>query len=383
MRRSLLTLSVVALVVSLAVRGARAADDDDPMVGGTGKKVSEFAKVLGEDKNPKRRMSALVVLEIAGPRPRVVLPSICKTLLSDEDAEVRVAAAQTLERMYPKADEAKLDLREVIESLRTALAGDKADKDERVREAAARALGQAARVQPIDARRAVPELVAALKDKPSIQKEAAASLDLLGPDADKALPDMAELFKDKTADPYARSSAAAFLGRIGSPDDAVILMTEVLTKEPDANVRVRRAALEVLGRCGRTAQSAAPLLARCLKDKDAEVRIAAAAALAQIGPDAKIALAGLREALKDENKFVRCQAMEALGRLGSDAVEAIPDLIEALKTEKVLDARVAAIKALGELGPLAKDAVGPLSDAAKSTQTAVRDAANDALKKIQ
>ncbi len=358
----------------------RAADENDPIVPGTTRKVSEWVKVLEGDKNPKVRQRVLVALEIVGPRPRQVLPALCQAVAKDEDAEVRLGAVLVIDRMNAAAAEAKIDPEPVIECLATAAAGEKADKDERVRAASATALGR----MGFPARIAVPALALALKDKQAaVQKAAAEAIDRMGEDADKAVPAMTELVKERGADVLARCSAASFLGRVADNDVAVPVLTAVLKNEPAAPARLKRTVLEMLGRSGKGAEQAVPQMAEALLDKDTDVRIAAGAALTQVGPGARIAMPALRRALKDSDKYVRAQVVEVLGKLGHDAADAVPDLIECLKNEKIVDVRVAAIKALGELGPDAKDAIELLSAAARSTQPGIREAAEAALKKIR
>jgi HEAT repeat protein len=358
----------------------RAADDNDPIVPGTSRKVSEWVKVLESEQNPKVRQRVLVALEIVGPRPRLVLPALCQAVAKDPDADVRLGAVLTMDRMRVAAEEAKIDPQALIECLATATAGEKADKDERVRAAAATALGR----MGFPARIAVPALALALKDKQTIvQKAASEGIDRLGEDADKAAPAMADLLKERGANVLARCSAASFLARVADNDVAVPALSAVLKGEPTAPARLKRTVLEMLGTCGKAAADAVPLMAESLQDKDVEVRIAAGAALTQVGGAARIALPALRRSLKDPDKYVRAQVVEVLGKLGHDAAEAVPDLIECLKTEKIVDVRVAVMKALGEFGPDAKDAVELLTAAARSTQPGIREAAESALKKIR
>jgi HEAT repeat protein len=127
-----------------------------------------------------------------------------------------------------------------------------------------------------------------------------------------------------------------------------------------------------------------PALAAALKDKqNLEVRRAAANALGQVGPGAAKALPELRVAVKDEDKFVRCHAMRAIGGLGKDGADAVPEVIRCLKEDSNTEARVAAIEALGSLGLNVAEAVDALTAASRSSQTAIRDAALEALRKIQ
>ncbi len=117
----------------------------------------------------------------------------------------------------------------------------------------------------------------------------------------------------------------------------------------------RRRCAVVLGTVGADARSAAPSLARVLKDdNDTDARREAARALAAIG--AHSAIPALTKALKDEAAPVRMAAAEALIALGADAEPILPVLTKAL-TAKRPEEQQAAARLLGELGPEAVSAL--------------------------
>jgi len=58
-------------------------------------------------------------------------------------------------------------------------------------------------------------------------------------------------------------------------------------------------------------------------------------------------------------------------------------LIRLLKDDDVAEVRIAVIQVLGEFGSDAKDAVDALSIASRDGRPAIREAAADALKKVQ
>jgi HEAT repeat protein len=75
--------------------------------------------------------------------------------------------------------------------------------------------------------------------------------------------------------------------------------------------------------------------------------------------------------------------LHVLGGLPQDAARVVPLLLDGMK-DQLLDVRLAAIEAFARLGPEAKDAIPVLTAAAKNdSQGVVRDAAAEALKKIQ
>jgi HEAT repeat protein len=353
-----------------------AADDRDPSV--AGKKASEWLTILRTDKEARKRRGVLIVLEIFGPAAPGVLPGVHKSLREDEDETIRVASAQLLGRMANKARDLKVDLGDSVDALTASLKSDKSDK---VREAAARALGE----MGTDARFSVATLAGALKDKSLATREAAAaSLGKLGPDAASALTELLETAKDKSADRLTRAHAAFALGRLGGEvADKTVPALGAFLSETDSPPEVRKAAAEALGRLAGNAKNAVPALAAALKDKQLDVRRAAAVALDLMGTDAKPAFATLKQAARDEDKSVRAQVAHALGNLGKEMpAEVVPVLVDRLQ-DTVLDVRVAAALALGFIGPEAKAAVPALTGAARDGLAPLREAAGEALKKIQ
>ena len=142
-------------------------------------------------------------------------------------------------------------------------------EDARIRQAAARALGQN------EDSRAVKPLIAALEDTVAPVKEvAAASLGKIG-DPQAVVPLLALLKKESAAQ---RRCAAEALGEIGDPR-AVEPLIGVLR---DTCCRVRIAATKALGEIG-DPRAVEPLVA-ALGDGDTCIRLAAASALSKIGP---------------------------------------------------------------------------------------------------
>ena len=377
MHRDSCTLALLFLLFVSILEPLRAAEDPDPTVPGTGQKVSYWVTTLKESKELRLRRAALIAFEIAGPAPRGVLAAINQALKSDPEESIRMESAKLLGRLYAKAKDAKMELTPTIESLTEAL--DK-DKSNRVREAAAMALGKAGP----DARWAVPVLAKALKEpNESLRREVAESLGRLGPEAHQARVELADLLKDKQSDRISRSSAAFALGQLGAFDAAtsVPVLSESLN-DNGTPAEVRKAAAEALGVLGPDARAAAVHLGAALKDKNLDVRRAAAVALDRLGKEAKPAFAAMKEALRDEDRAVRSQVIHALGNVGRETPEVVPLLIDATQ-DKVTEVRLTAIYALAAVGPAAKAAIPVLTNASRDGQPALRDAATEALKKIQ
>ena len=151
------------------------------------------------------------------------------------------------------------------------------DEDERVRIAAARALGKIGLA-------AVPALTQLLTDKDEgVQMVAATLLGKIGPDAMTAVPALTQLLKDNNK--WVRMNAALALGEIGhEAKTATPALMELLQEN---NGTVRQAAAWALGKIGPEAKSAVPALMQLLTDKDERVRVAASQALDEIDKDKK------------------------------------------------------------------------------------------------
>src|SRR5262249_54505108 len=186
-----------------------------------------------------------------------------------------------------------VDPRTAIEALAEAL---KTDKSADVREAAATALGEVARVRT-DLRAAVPGLTAAVKDdEPAVRAAAAQTLGRLGNDATPAGPARVGLLQDRQGDRFARSRAALGPGKVGGADTRVLAALAEVLGDAEAPKGVREDAARGLGQLRERAAPATAALARLLQDRDVELRRAAAGALGQIGPGAKDALPLLKAA---------------------------------------------------------------------------------------
>jgi HEAT repeat protein len=184
----------------------------------------------------------------------------------------------------------------------------------------------------------------------------------------------------KSRDVEARRKAATALAEAGS--EAQPAIPALITALKDQDLYVRRFAAQALGKIGPDAKSAVPALGKALKDDKKQVAEAAAEALGKI----RIAATGpLADAVKDKGNesAVRRKAVEALGVMGPAAKSAVSVLTDALKDREI---QVDAATALGEIGPDAKPAIPALTAATKlkgGKNKAFRQAATDALKRIQ
>jgi HEAT repeat protein len=160
------------------------------------------------------------------------------------------------------------------------------------------------------------------------------------------------------------------------------VLSRALTDDPAKEVR--EVAADVLGQYGSKASSAAEALTRALKDKEAGVRRRAIVTLGKIGPEGRQGVPALREIVKSESdKQVVTYAIRTLGALGKEARDAVPELVAKCRVEVSLEVRLAAIEELGHIGTDAKEAIPALTIATKDGRTDVREAATEALKRIQ
>lgn len=228
--------------------------------------------------------------------------------------------------------------------------------------------------------------------------------------------------------PGVRRSAAVSLVALGAA--AVGPVTKALD-----DPRQRGVAIEILSELGPLAEPALPELIGDLSDADPEIRSDAAFAIGSIGPDAADAVPALTKLLDDHPKhppesgedgaggkravpgFIAAYALGKIGAAAKPAVErlhglvdgedpfmatvaawaglriepgnkelytkAIPLLTKALKSERDL-ARLEAAGALGDIGRPAAEAIPSLEMVAEDDPVAaVREAAEEALRRIR
>jgi HEAT repeat protein len=393
MLRWWMALGLMILSLTAGAPARASIEDEEPVV--QGRKLSEWVTMLKTDKDENRRRASLIAIKIIATKletAKTVAP-VLAAAREDASDRVRKAATQTLgdmalsardylkrlDREKKKGEIADATLKQALDALTDKL---RDDKSADVRQTAAESLGRLG----TDGRSATDALTTALKDKTEAVRAAAAeALGRIGPDAKSAAPALVETLRDTKAERSVRLFAAYALGRIdpAPPNLAVAALGEVL-QDTGTPGEVRKATADSLGLLGKAAEDAVPALAEALVDaKNVELRRAAAVALEQIGPPAVKALPKLRQATHDEDKFVRGHAAHALSAIGKDAADAIPDLVRLVKDDAVTDVRVAAAEALGIVGVRTPDAVDALTTASRSSQTVLREAAAEALKKLE
>jgi HEAT repeat protein len=395
-KRAFLLLFLAPLML-VAVRGAVRADEDDPEL--KGHKASEYIALmqkLAADKpasdqervrNLEKRRAILDALEVLGPKAPRILQAVNKAIHDDPESDIRESAARWLGRVAQKIKDQEIDARDSIDALVTAL---KTDKSVKVREGACVALDALAKAR-VDIGQALATLIATLKDQaPEPRAAAAHALGRLRGTAKEAVPLLREILRDPKGDVFGRRESALALVKIAPADpDILTTLTETLGAK-DTPSEVREEVARVLGLLGEKAAPAIPVLAVALHDKKSlDVRRAAAAALDQVGPEVKSVLPALLEAIddkdRDRDKAVRCLVIHTIGGLGKDGAEATEQLIKCAKDSNQ-EVRLAAIHALRSIGPdaaRAKDLIPLLTALTTDPQADIREAAIEALKKVQ
>jgi HEAT repeat protein len=344
------------------------ADDESVL----GKTRSQWLELLKSGKQTKLRRAALIALEVLGPKTAGVTDGIIEALDKDADAEVRRDAAQTLARMGA-------DAKGAVDALADAL---KKDKDGSVREASARGLGRLA--AQVDTQTFI--LAGALTDADAGTRAAAAeTLNALGDKARIALPQLLKVLADKKADAIPREYAARIMGRLDSETKTTVPALAAVCVDKQAPLKVRETAVDALARLGTAAEETAEPLARIVQAKDEKpaLRRSAVVALGKIGIKAALGWPALQNALRDNDNGLRYQAIRLAGALAKDDKAIVPALADSALKDENVENRLAAIQELGQLGNLAVAAVPTLNQLTSDSRGSIRNAAQDALKKIK
>lgn len=250
------------------------------------------------------------------------------------------------------------------------------DGDENVRRAAIRVIGEKGRA----AGPAVARLITALKDEEwRVRSCAHWALKRVEPES---LPENVFQKTDQIDEdsPVSRQTA----GLLRELLDRYIAIKRGARLDRDAealvakafgyrDIDVRNLALAVLTAATDKLPS---VVLRALKSPDVLSRMTAAKALRKIG-NAEV-LTELIAAVDDDDWFVRSYVIEAIAELGAQAENAVPKLIDVLQSSDI--ARSLAAWALGKIGDPA--ALGPLNAAKNDRNAAVREAAENAARRI-
>ncbi len=284
--------------------------------------VPALVRALGDAEEDVRE-SAANALSRVGSKARAAVPALV-VALGDSVWSVRREAANALARVDPEP-------REAMPALIKAMRG---DTQPEVRAAAATAIVGVAHTTP-DRRRAVLDLIVALKDKDSkVLKAACSALGALGSDARDAVgPLVNVLLKDP--DRHARSWAADALGEIGPAARAAVPSLIAALDEPDP--WLRRIAAEALGKTGSATEDVISALIITLRDPAEIARQGAVSAMVDLAE--RSARAGDYTAIGPLKRA--CSALES-DDAGTEAIEALEHFepaLDSLESSKRADWR--------------------------------------------
>lgn len=265
--------------------------------------VPTLAKQLGDARlRTDERLALLQAVAGIGKLAKGAIPPVA-ALLGDKDSAIRVAAAETLGKVGSMDPDAVKKL-----------SGTLTDSHGVVRIAGLKALAG------VGGKASVPD-IKRLQDSttdPTMKVRAAAALVALGAEEDANLAVVMAALKDRTpAGKAARLTAIEAVDVIGPKAKPAIpeLVVALKDKTPVARKdgeQMRARAARALGRLG--AREAIPPLTEMLRDPDRGARRAAADALGMIGPDAVVAAARLRDLARND-PAVADAAQAALDRI--------------------------------------------------------------------
>jgi HEAT repeat protein len=282
--------------------------------------------------------------------------------LSDDDAGVRAAAAQSLAALvyqlnHPPAAPVASDLLERrIDVAIRGLVPLLSDRDTSVRSAAATSLGMmAGRPSP---GRPAPDQLAALRDGSNAVRRQAARM--IHGSSDMTLPpELVSALQDESAE--VRAAAARALARFGMDLDPVIPALLAMLERDETTVQ--KACAEALEAAWPTTPALVPTLMEFLECRDRGARFHAAQLLGRIGPEANAAIPALirvlKEPLGESYRDPARGAARALGLMGPSP-KATAALIEVISPEQV-ESNLAAYQKVPPTLPATRDGPADLA----------------------
>ncbi len=174
------------------------------------------------------------------------------------------------------------------------------------------------------------------------------------PDAAKAQPDLVKLLSDEAAEVrLAVGEAVAMMG----PDAAVLAADVGRALGKEKNDAVRAQYLDTLATLGPAAKAAIGGLAAIVdgkvEDASSSERVRAAEVAVAVDPQSKELADALLVAVGSDDVAVRQAAVTAIGRLDPPPPQALARLMRVATGDKMLGARLRALRALAEAGPKA------------------------------
>ncbi len=204
----------------------------------------------------------------------------------------------------------------------------------------------------------VPQLLAALEERPQLQPVVSTTLASFGDAARDAIMECTT-----HGQAIVRHAACAALENF-APSPAVMAALRQLLEDADDGVRAK--AVEVAGRIEHPSTEVRTRVVGALQDSSPRVRAACLRILPTLGLQRQEMESLLRESIDDPDASVRLSAVIAAGSSG--AIAALVDVLPALLQDDDLAVRVAAIEAAAELSP-----DGLPARVRELVQTAIRD----------
>jgi HEAT repeat protein len=305
--------------------------------------VPAMAKVLKAPPNPFARAQIVYALGQIGPDAKAAIPDVLDLIKAEKDLNVRSAALNALKAMHADSKEAAAAMITVL---------GEATPNPMTHHIAMEVLGQCGK----EGKEAIPVLLEGLKNGDGYYRlRAADALAKIDREQakEKATPVLEQLMPQPV---YFRGQAATVLIGLDPDNRKAWDAFHDAVKDP---VEYNRAqALEVLGQMGIAAKKELPLVKDALKDASPIVRAQAAVALWRIDKQTEEAVAALVAIVKQKDlQYQRMQGANALATLGGDAKKALPDLLEARKDRDV-GLRNAATEAIKKIDPEAFAKIG-------------------------
>jgi HEAT repeat protein len=200
----------------------------------------------------------------------------------------------------------------------------------------------------VDARPAVPALIALLNDKDlRVRYLAVFALRCLGPVASDALPSMINCLDDP--DFAVRDDAVTGLGTIHQEPERVVPILINFIEKNRADKILCQDAIGSLGMFGEQAKPAIPILLGFLNHQEASaLRGQVLRALVKIHAKPELVVPALMASLHDSDAEVQKFSIIGLGAFGADAKLAVPALIDSL-IDPNDEVRILAVDALGQI----------------------------------
>lgn len=299
-----------------------------------------------------------VVMTTLGRMGPKAVPILIVRLQKDDNAFIRVSAAEALGLVQPASSD-------VQEALIRALS----DLEENVRGAAADSLGQ---LKPPATGAIGPLLVVSQDDHDAYtRKRAAQALERIGPATPESLPGLSTAQRDANAE--VRRQVIDIIGKSKMNWPIPLPLLAAGVKDSDDAVRLKT--VQVAAKLAKPGPDVLPIFRQAIGDPVVDVRLAAVSALGQWKEDSADASSQLNRALSDSNSVVRQQAIQGLANLGAVG---LPGLIQALSDSLSLlgDQAADAIVALGQ------EAVPALEEIQKGPDPVMQKKAAQILKRI-